>query len=282
MPSDRLRVLVPLDGSTESESILPALMPLFRRQPVKVTLLQVVPPDEAGAPVQAYLAGLRRNLLLDGVQAESRTEWGSAADEILYHSRETWCDLVAMTTHGRTGLRRVFLGSVAESVLRHAQVPVLVNRPWSRVGDWLRLVVPLDGSPRAEAAIPDALRLAKLQGATVHVLGVSPPPALYGDYAGAAIAAEQADVDYLEKVCDRFASEGVMATAAVREGPPGWEISKFAGEVGAGIVCMATHGRAGVARALVGSVTEDVLRTAPCPVHVRRTVAAAKPARATA
>ncbi len=274
MPNDRLRVLVPLDGSPESESILPALMPLFRAGPVRVTLLEVVPPDEAGAPVRDYLARLRRDLLLEGVQAESRTEWGRPADEILYYSKESWCDLVAMTTHGRTGLRRVFLGSVAEQVVRRARVPVMVNRPWTRVGDWSRMVLPLDGSERAESVVADAVRLAKPRHATVHVLGVAPPAGMYGDQAAAAIGPQAVDRAYLEKVCDRFAFEGVMALAESREGPPGWEISKYAEELRAGLICMATHGRTGPARALVGSVTEDVLRSAPCPVFVRRTVAA--------
>jgi nucleotide-binding universal stress UspA family protein len=285
MPNDRLRVLVPLDGSAESESILPALMPLFRSRPVRVTLLRVVPPDEAGAPAQDNLAALRRNLLLDGVQAESKCEWGRPAEEILYQSRGAWCDLVAMTTHGRTGLRRVVMGSTAEEVVRHAQVPVIANRPWTRVGDWSRIVVPLDGSARAESVIADAVRLAKLHRATVHVLGVSPPPVLTGGFEAVAIAPPQADPVYLEKICDRIASEGAMAVGAVREGPPGGEIAKYAAEFGAGLVCLATHGRTGLARVLMGSVAEEVLRNAPCPVYVRRTVEApdaAGSARATA
>lgn len=281
MPNDRLRVLVPLDGSPESEGILPALMPLVRSGPVKFTLLRVIRPNEGGASVQEYLARVRRALLLDGAVSDSYAEWGRPVEEILYYARPGWCDLIAMATHGRAGLRRALLGGVAEQVVRRARLPVIVSRPWTRIADWSRMVLALDGSARSEEVVADAVRLARLRRATVHVLGVVSPALRYADRAAAAIGPHGPSRDYLENVCDGLAAQGVMAVADLREGFPGWEIPRHAEETGAGLICMATHGRTGLARALMGSVAEIVLRTAPCPVFVRRT-AAVGAARATA
>jgi nucleotide-binding universal stress UspA family protein len=275
MPDDRLRLLVPLDGSPESESILPALLPLLRSRPVDLSLLRVAAREEPVRDLRYSMDRLRKNLLLDGIQARTFVEWGSPAEEILYYAKESWCNLVAMTTHGRTGLRRVFLGSVAEQVVRRSSVPVLVNRPWNRAADWSRIVLPLDGSARAEAAVPDAIGMGRLRRATVHVLGVLPRAVLYGGHADAAIGPRGPSRRYLESVCDRLAGEGVLAVADVREGPAAPEITRHAEQLNAGLVCMATHGRTGLARMLTGSTTEEVLRTAPCPVFVRRAVPAA-------
>lgn len=139
------RVLVPLDGSRLAEGILPFILEIAGPLDVEVVLLRVVtpmPPSviEASPHVEiddvearlaeagAYLAPLARSLGERGVRASTMVRRGEPAREILAGAREAGADLIAMTTHGRSGLGRLLFGSVAEAVLRHAEVPVFLMK----------------------------------------------------------------------------------------------------------------------------------------------------------
>lgn len=142
------RALVPLDGSLEAEAILPFIERIAGPLDMEIVLLRVVPPAsfEAGMggparpaePVvreldaQGYLGPLVVALRAKGVRAEARVRVGDPAAEIVAAIREAAADLVAMTTHGRSGLGRLLFGSVAEAVLRAAPVPVLMMRMTER------------------------------------------------------------------------------------------------------------------------------------------------------
>ena len=271
MKSEMIRVLVPLDGSLLAESILPALMPLASRQPVGLHLLQVV--DQAGEmeAARAYLARLGKDLRRDRVESVSRIEFGHPVEEILHRAKSGEFDLVAMTTHGRGGLRRVFMGSVAEGVLRHATIPLLINRPGTTIGDWNRVVVPLDGSKISETILDEAARLAILLRATLHVVRVTLPLLPTTDlYFRPLPEVEENPQPYLDEVCDRLAARGILAVPVCLHGFAGQEIVRYASKIGAGLIAMMTEGRTGVPRMLSGSVAEEVLRSATCPVLVRR------------
>jgi len=139
------RALVPLDGSPVAETILPFVLAIAGPLDMEVALLRVlqpVPPfviegsrhivveDEEARRVDAeeYLAPLAVELRGKGVRVETRVRRGAPATEILAAARETEADLIAMTTHGRSGLGRLMFGSVAEAVLRHSDVPVFLFR----------------------------------------------------------------------------------------------------------------------------------------------------------
>ena len=134
------RVLVPLDGSSAAEAILPRVAELARGYRTDVILLRVVlahtfpgvDPTEAQVhavdEAQDYLAAVERSLRSRGIRAESAVRYGRPAEEILDHARVHGVDLIAMATHGRSGIQRWVLGSVAEAVLRAAPVPVLLLR----------------------------------------------------------------------------------------------------------------------------------------------------------
>ncbi len=277
--SDELRILVPLDGSTEAESALPLSAPLFRARPARLTLFRVTAPEEALPEARAYLERVRDALRSHGVAADLRIEWGSPAEEILWLAKTGGFDLVAMTTHGRRGVRRLFGGSVAEEVVRHAEIPVLLNRPGQPAPPWTRFVVPLDGSTLGERILPDALRLAKLSGAELHLLEAVLPPVMAGGDGGVMRYLPPADpTPYLRGLCEKAALQGVAALPVAREGLAIQEILRYLGESKAGMVCMTTHGRSGLARAAFGSVAEQVLRRAPCPVLLRRVLAIESPA----
>lgn len=281
MIEPKLRMLVPLDGSAESETILPALLPLFRRRKVRLTLLTVIPADAPAEPMETYLGRLRTSLLLDGVASESRVERGEPADEILWMAKPNRFDLIAMTTHGRTGLRRALTGSVTEQVLRHAEIPVMTCRPGTRVGDWTNLLVALDGSAAAELILPQAAALAHTAGASLRLIRVTHPVTVLMPVQGMPLQLPEPDpAPYLEGIVNRMSMDGLLALPEVRSGDVAGQITGCAGETGASLICLTTHGRTGLPRLFLGSVAERVLRTAPCPVLLTRGAAAA--ARATA
>jgi nucleotide-binding universal stress UspA family protein len=139
------RAIVPLDGSAVAETILPVLVDMAAPLDLEIVLLRVVQPtppvvmeasrhvlidDAATRQAEAldYLAPLAADLRDRGVRTLTRVRRGQPADEILAAQREEQADLIAMSTHGRSGLGRLVFGSVAEDVLRRASVPVLLLR----------------------------------------------------------------------------------------------------------------------------------------------------------
>jgi nucleotide-binding universal stress UspA family protein len=134
-----------LDGSPVAESIIPFIVDIAGPLDMEVVLLRVVTPAgiQAGAPVPGvieqeiaattaeardYVARVADDLSARGIRVQIRVRTGAAVQEILAAAREYAADLIAMTTHGRSGLSRLVLGSVAESVLRLADVPILTMR----------------------------------------------------------------------------------------------------------------------------------------------------------
>jgi nucleotide-binding universal stress UspA family protein len=279
MNQTQVRLLVPLDGTLESESVLPALMPLFRTKRVRLTLLGVGTGGESSEAMRVYLDRLRTSMLLNEVPSETKVEWGDPEAEILKAAKPSAFDLIAMTTHGRTGLRRELVGSVAEMVLRHAEIPVLAFRPGAKVGDWKRMVAALDGSAAAESVLGDARELARAMGATLHLVRVKGPKPRLTLHPGDAFPVPEEDPEpYMDAAMSALAATGVLALASVRVGDAADEILALARETNAGLICLTTHGRTGLARQLLGSVAESVLRGADCPVLLRRAVASPAPA----
>ena len=134
------KILVPLDGSAVSEQILPHVENLAMRgnssiHLVRVAFAHVIPgmdPTEPEVAVvreaEEYLAAIAERLGQKGLQVETHVRYGDDADEILDHCDQYDIDLIAMSTHGRSGVKRWMLGSVAEKVIRHATKPILLIR----------------------------------------------------------------------------------------------------------------------------------------------------------
>lgn len=138
------RALIPLDGSMVAESIIPFILEVAGPLDMEVALLRVlvpVPPmtvegtqvviEDAGrlrAEAEEYLASIAAELRAKGVRVTTAVRRGEPVAEILAGAREADADLIAMTTHGRSGLSRLLFGSVAAAVLSHAEVPVFLMR----------------------------------------------------------------------------------------------------------------------------------------------------------
>ncbi len=263
------RILVTTDGSTESEHAFAAMMPVVRSDAPEVTVLYVV--EHAERSTEDRVAKACETLRETGVHAHLVVRHGQPADQIVRAGNEM--DLVVMATHGRGGLQRILMGSVTEAVIRRLEVPILVTRPGTPVRTWDRLVVALDGSVRSEQILPDVVPLARRLKASVELVqSVLPPITMtgLGEIPGAQIADNP--MPYLESVKARLSSEGVSASAVVLQGRAASELLRHVREQGASLLCMTTHGRTGLARALLGSITDEVIRRAPCPVLLRRSI----------
>ncbi len=265
------RILVPLDGSSESEVAVGAMMPLVRAYEPEVLLLTVVGAAEAAPGPPPQLSKACEALRANRVNASTAVREGKPAEQILACSRERKADLIALATHGRTGVGRLLVGSVTEEVLRHADAPLLVCRPGTVAAEWKRVLVALDGSPRAELILEDVGPLAGKLGLEMELVRVALPVVSGAGVGEFPIVIPPEDpMPYLNEAVGRLSGQGLRARAVGLEGRAATSILKHAGETGAHLIAMTTHGRTGLSRVLLGSIAEEILRHAPCPVLVRR------------
>src|SRR5579863_6049559 len=177
------KILTALDGSKTSESILPYLETLLVSQDANISLVQVIP--QAGSEArhkaaEAYLGRVAAELRAKGAVVDTHVLSGKPAPTLVDMAVRGGFHLIVMCSRGKTGLKRLFLGSVAEDVLRRSPIPVLVVHPLAPGAGKLRfkrIVVPLDGSNRSGSILPHVAPLAKATGARVLFTTVIEPRA---------------------------------------------------------------------------------------------------------
>ena len=291
------RILVALDGSPLAEQALPAAAGLAKKTGAEIVLLTAIAPMERWAnsstPVwereedalaHGYLDTVARPLRDNGARVTTRVVWGRPAETICRTAEEESADLVLMTTHGRSGIRRYLIGSVADNVLRIIDRPLLLLHVHDEAPGELhvrRVLVPLDGSALAESVIPFARRFAQAVGASIILERVVVPPTfLYAEQylpsAAPILEDLEADAaDYLDDVKPRIENEGVKVITNVESGFPAETIIDAAQRLAADVIALTTHGRTGAARTLLGSVADGVVRNAgrPCLVIPARVTA---------
>lgn len=209
------------------------------------------------------------------VQLQSTSAWRT----ILEYLEDNRIDLVVMGTHGRHGLDRLLLGSVAEQVVRRAPCPVLTVRQEHPVvrspGAVPTIVVPIDFSPFSRPTLQYALELARLYEAKlelIHVVEQVNLPNVYGIDPIPVVAPDlqTRSLEALKSLASDALPEDQPFDCTVLVGHAGHDIAEFADERGADMIVIATHGLTGLKRLLMGSVTEQVLRAATCPVFTVR------------
>jgi nucleotide-binding universal stress UspA family protein len=291
-------ILVPLDGSKTAENALPYAQALAGNLKLPVTLLTVVDVAELATRLPAararyidavveseirsgndYLIGVAKSFKETHVACA--VERGRADEAIVARAGRDRGTLITMATHGRSGLNRWLLGSVAEKILRSTANPLLLIRAVDEfkpaAGINIKaIVVPLDGSELAEGVLPTVIDLAKALRLEVMLLrGYElAASAYYGeeylpDYESLKARIGQETRSYLEGRVAALKANGlerVFATAV--EGPAAEEIIKQARQRGDAMVAMCTHGRSGIRRWVLGSVTEKVVRHSSAPVMV--------------
>jgi nucleotide-binding universal stress UspA family protein len=310
-------LLVPLDGSKFAEHALPLALAVARHSGAALRLVAVASPIAEVYVEGAFFASadlesqLRRQLgdYLDGVvgRLSARTSTpvfasvlgGEVASTLCEHASQTSTDLVVLATHGRGPLGRFWLGSVADELVRHLPMPVLLARPSEEEPDLGRepklgrVLLPLDGTPLAEQIIEPAVNLASLMPAGEWTLlrvikptflregpaleagierGVEPEARALLTHTHTLQAGFQQQAEqYLATVAERLRGRGLrVQTQIAEEEQPAVAILREAKTAHAGLIALATHGRRGLKRLILGSVADKVIRAAHLPVLVQR------------
>jgi nucleotide-binding universal stress UspA family protein len=288
------KILVPLDGSGLAEVALPYAEQLARRLHSDIHLIYVT--ESAEVPQhyihrfylqkigEATKEGAGRDAgepVGKPVKVAPTVLVGNPAEEIVDYADREDVSLIVMATHGRSGISRWALGSVAEKVVRATSRPVaLIRAKGARAdvrekGAVNKVLVPLDGSKRGEAAIPYVEELATELKAQVILLQVVPPIYLtpnaeqLKEQESFRLSAE----DYINKVAAQFKHKGIEAKSELREvtvATVAEEIINIADEICADLVAMSTRGRTEVGLWAFGSVADRVLRHGNTPLLLVR------------
>ena len=290
------KILVPLDGSPLAEQAIPRAVALAKGTRAHVEVLMVHEGWSDSRYIDNVAADIRDAAAL---QATGTIVHGSPAEAIVARARETGADLIVMTSHGRTGISRLWLGSVADHVVRAATVPVLVlpadegaaHDAHDTVEAFGRVLVPYDGSPLSADVLPVAAALARISRAAVTLLQISPVvpaivpvdpllptpvyPVIPDEEATVRLAT---DVRHgLEEIAASLTRESGLEVRAVVEVSQNTSdhIVEYAHIHHADVIVMSTHGR-GASRWLLGSVADKVLRASRLPTLLRRPAKVAK------
>jgi len=297
------KILVPLDGSPLAEQVLPCAMTLSRGLASELVLLGAVSIpsdteeilDKAGVKADALLEQLKaeanehlrevvKQLREAGLSARYVVHCGPAAEAIVGYAEQMDVRQIVMATHGYTGPNRWTHGSVAERVLQSASVPVLLMRVQEAELSDLRqpmccqrILVPLDGSVRAERVLPAVTPIAQALGSEVILFQV---PIVYvsgwltGEWflpvQGVLASAEQDAQVYLSYMATQLKQQSINASTATEIGGVAESIIGYAEANHVDLIAMCTHGRTGLRRWTLGSVADRVLRASSVPVLLVR------------
>jgi nucleotide-binding universal stress UspA family protein len=293
-------VEVPLDGSPFAEQALPLTLGIVRRAGATLDLVHVhvlhfseghhvarfsYDPEvdaEQKRQEQLYLEGTAKWLkAVSPVPVTAAVVSGLDADGILQRVQDDKADLIVMATHGRGPLGRFFLGGVADELIRQAAVPVLLVRPLDPAPGIVpeplleHVLVPLDGSSLAERILGPALDFVRLwEGRCTLLRVIEASPATLAGRPNRSRPPEQeqeAAQAYLEKIAGRLREEGMAVQTRIVVAPHAADaILEEAQTQRCDFIALATHGRSGLQRMLLGSVADKVIRRASTPVLVYR------------
>jgi nucleotide-binding universal stress UspA family protein len=289
-------ILVPLDGSLLAEVALPAAAFLSEKFQASITLVHII---EKNAPREIH----GQSHLTDAAQAAAylkiisdqrfakdlhidchvhTTEVDNVAESIVQHTGEFDHDLIVMCSHGRGRALHLMLGNMAQKVISMGAIPVLIVRPGDaediRAFSCSTVLVPLDGVPDHEQALPVAKELARACPAAIRLAMVVPR---FGSLSGQMtitsrflpgtisrmldLTVRNAEV-YLKSLAEKLISEGFTAGASVRRGDPADNIFAIAVELHADVIVLATHGKSGMDAFWAGSVAHKVCSRCSIPI----------------
>ena len=296
------RILIPLDGSKTAEKVLPYARYLAGSFKIPVELFAVFDIAEMAAQMSAEKAQFLDTMVEDGVRhstvylrgvastfadadVKCMVEKGQAADAIIERGGADTAMLITMATHGRSGVNRFLLGSIAEKVLRGTANALLLVRATEEAKSageaaLKSIIVPLDGSELAESVLPMVAGLAEKLDLEIQLFRAYHIPynALAGDdgfyvgnYEALIVGVREEASEYLDKKVTELKKLGVAKVSCVtKEGSAGDEIIVLERETAGGLIAMCSHGRSGVKRWALGSVAEIVVRHSGGPVLITR------------
>ncbi len=264
--------MVPVDELELADSIVKFAERIAQVFSARVSLLHIAPDMLKLPEAQQQSALAEQERLLAGFKSRFSMgvslRMGDPVSEIVKFALLEKANLIAMPTHGRHGIDRLVKGSVTEEVLRHSPVPVLMSNEPERAAtghsleNIRRILMPVQTMESAAPIMPLLVDLAKRMDSEV---------VLYHDErgvndVGTTLEPQEAALA-IEQCSARLASEGVRhSTIRATAAPVATDILNRVREMNIDLVVMTTHGRSGLTRGVLGSVTEDVLRNSPCPV----------------
>lgn len=290
------KILVPLDGSGFAEQSLPYALGAASRNDATLLLVHAQRTDvlEWVTPDSAWEDALRNESerYLDktaywireetGIPAETEVVQGTPVYTVAQYAERAGVHLVVLTTHGRGGLSRAWLGSVSDGLIRSLEIPILLVRPGENLADRRapvhprRVLIPLDGSRLSERILPHAIALAG-ESNVDYLLLHAIAPALRADGRGIHVdEVREEEIEgrahrYLTEMADRLRARGLQVELSVQAHPsPPQAILEAAIRQSADLIAMTTHGRGGLSRLVLGSTADKVIRDAPVPVLVFR------------
>lgn len=292
------RILVPLDGSSFGEAALPLAGSIARRIGAEIELVKVSVrfshpevPRELAQEVEAEIRGRDFSYLDDmarqvhrtfGVRVTTSMLDGGVEAALIRHADAHPPDLIVMSTHGRSGLSRFFLGGTADRMLRELHCPMLIVRPTTPLADLepfaAKIVVPLDGSPLAESVLDDVTRIFPPTVTTLHLVRVVIPVELAPMALPVPLPPTRPDI--LEP--QLASARAYLGTTVLKLRQAGWQVQQevevgwspqeailsYAKAHGCALIALATRGHGGVERMILGSVADKVIRSASTPVLV--------------
>lgn len=297
-------ILVPLDGSSFGEYALPVALGIARRTCATLHLAHVCTPEEPiqtpvdqAGDVHVFEEHVRISNYLDGLATLLAERWevpikraildGPVAETLCFYAQDIRADLLVMTTHGRGPLSRAWMGSIADALLRRLPLPLLYVRPRAEAVDILEsvrdeifrdILLPLDGSPMAEEILAPALGLGTLMQAHYTLLQViepipdaAPPVSLVPLINAQRLESRRLIAQlYLDGVAARLRDQGLTVTTQTLIDNPAEAIVNYARAHASDLIAMATHGRGGMMRLLMGSVADTVARSGVTPLLLYR------------
>jgi nucleotide-binding universal stress UspA family protein len=294
------RLLIPLDGSDTAEAVLPYGRTLARSLEIPVELLGIVDTSVLDNRVfrgsedsetiiaatvrssEEYLNRIAKTFPADNVSCTVET---GKAEDVIIEKAGSDATLTAMATHGRSGIDRLIMGSVAEKVLRSAINPLILIRASEEADSeglavLKSVIVPLDGSELAETVLSPVVQLANALKLEVILLrAYQIPMNTYAgmedsypiDYEKISVALKEEAQSYLERKVAELKRNGIEKLSfAISEGSGAGEIVALGRRTPKNLIAMCTHGRSGVKRWVLGSVTEKVVRLSEDPVLIIR------------
>lgn len=309
------RIAVPLDGSLLAEQALPEAIRLARCLNAGIVLLQAVelPSFRIRAATtdipliessELYLQGVCNDILeskltppFERERLDYRVIYDMKPGKLAEVAAEEKADLMVLTTHGRTGLSRLVMGSVATGIVRRSELPVVLIRPGQvnpnrSLSEYIaeacalendtptRIVVPLDSLPGSEMSLGPATALARQLKASIYLLNIVPVPerntqdnTTTPDPAETGLIQQWKNeaFQYMEEIQVGLEEQGLRVVKVVRAGDPAEQIAQYINLAQPALLVMATHARDRLGRALLGNLTEEVMHLSSQPVMMVHT-----------
>lgn len=292
-------VMLPLDGSQFSEQALPLASTLAQRCGAQLKVVHVHEPqsepdwdeitpfrfegvERAEREWNGNAVKLEQEYLAQHIPAECKVIEGDVVACLEEEIADTDPDLIVMATHGRSGISRAWIGSVADNLVRHIHKPILLIRARAAEQATVELrtdniMVTLDGSQLAESVLKHALEIAEPSKTRITLLRIVPPAYVATEFNALvqsdARLRERVDAahEYLNGLATKLGVQGYLVdTEVVVSAFAAGAILDFAEQNNIDVICMATHGRSGMKRLLLGSVADKVLRGSNRPVLLYR------------